>query len=192
MADNEQNLEQAPNTEPETNEPEQESDAAAELARLKSELAKQKAALDKATKEAGDYRKALRSKQTQEEQDAEDRKAREEANQKELEDLRKRFAVMETSKNVIARIGADEAASGKIAEYLYGAADADGALIEIQKIFNAKEKALRLEYGRVPAPGAGSNDGPTITKGQLDAMEYKERLMFAKQHPDEYNRLMGR
>lgn len=170
----------------------EQADAASELARLKAEFAKQKAALDKATKEAGDARKALRAKQTQEEIDADNRKQQEEANQKELEDLRKRFAVMETSRAVLTRIGGDEASSTKIAEYLYGAADMDGALTEIQKIFAAKEKALRLEYGKVPAPGAGSADGPLITKEQFAAMGYKERVDFYDKHPDEYRKLMGR
>ena len=56
----------------------------------------------------------------------------------------------------------------------------------------AKEKALRLEYGKIPAPGVGAGDGPTITKAQLDSMKYVERVKFANEHPDEYNKLMGR
>ena len=39
----------------------QETTESTELARLKAEMAKQKAALDKATKEAGDYKKQLRA-----------------------------------------------------------------------------------------------------------------------------------
>ena len=39
----------------------------AELAKLRAEMAKQKAALDKVTKEAGDYKKQLRAKQSAEE-----------------------------------------------------------------------------------------------------------------------------
>ena len=170
----------------------EQTDTATELAKLKAEFAKQKAALDKATKEAGDAKKALRAKQTQEEIDADTRKQQEEANQKELEELRMKFAVMESSKAVLTRIGGDESASTRIAEYLYGAKDVDGALTEIQKIIAAREKALRIEYGKVPAPGAGNSDGPTITKEQFAAMGYKERSDLFNKHPDEYNRLMGR
>lgn len=176
----------------ETTETTDQNDTNAELAKLKAEFAKQKAALDKATKEAGDYKKQLRAKQSQEEIDAEDRKQREEANQRELEELRKRFAVMETTKSVMAKFGSDEAVSAKIGEYLFGAADVDGALTELQKMWTAKEKALRLEFGKIPAPGVGSSDGPTISKEQLDSMGYKDRLEFAQKHPDEYNKLMGR
>ena len=47
----------------------------AELTKLKADLAKQKAALDKATKEAADYKRALRQHQSAEEAKAEAPKA---------------------------------------------------------------------------------------------------------------------
>lgn len=171
----------------------QETDAATELAKLKSEFAKQKAALDKATKEAGDYRKQLRAKQSAEEIAAEDQKQKDAANEAELKELRKKFAMMEISKAVMSKIGGDEAASNKIAEYLTEEKpDVDNALSEIQKIIVAREKAIRIEFGKVPAPGAGNADGPTVTAEQFAAMGYMERLDFAQKHPEEYNKLVGR
>ena len=163
----------------------------AEIAKLRADLAKQKAALDKATKEAGDYKKQLRAKQSAEEIAAEEKRAQDEARDKELADLRKRFAVAETSKRVMGFVGNEEAAN-TIAEYLYGAEDVDGAIDALNKAWISREKALRQEYGKIPAPGVGGTDGPTITKEQLDGMKYLERLKFANEHPDEYNRLMGR
>lgn len=166
-------------------------DIAAEIARLRSELAKAKAATDKATKEAGDYKKQLRSKMSADEAAAEEKRAADEARDKELNELRKRFAVAETSRKVMA-LGGDETASAKIAEYLYGAEDPDAALAAIQKIWTAREKAIRLEFSKIPAPSAGSTDGPTITREQLAGMGYKDRVEFARKNPDEYNKLMGR
>lgn len=165
--------------------------ATAEIARLKAELAKAKAATDKATKEAGDYRKQLKSKMTADEAAAEEKRAQEEALNTELNDLRKRFAVAETTKKVMA-LGGDEAVSTKIAEYLYGAEDTESALTEIQKLWTAREKALRLEFQKIPAPSAGNADGPTITAEQFHAMGYLERVEFAQKYPEEYNKLMGR
>lgn len=162
-----------------------------ELAKLRAELAKQKAALDKATKEAAESKRALRAKQSAEEAAAEEAKETAEAQAKELADLRKRFAVAETSKKVMAFVS-DEATSNTVAEYLYGAEDVDAALAAIQKAWIAKEKALRLEYGKIPAPGVGGADGPTLTKEQLDGMSYLQRVEFATKHPDEYAKLMGR
>ena len=163
----------------------------AEIAKLRSDLAKQKAALDKATKEAGDYKKQLRAKQSAEEVAAEEAKALQQSMQEELEQLRKEKAVAATTAKLMPVVGDNEVAT-KVAEYLYGAEDVDAALIEISKAWTAKEKALRLEYGKLPAPGVGSSEGVTITKSQLDAMGYRERLKFANEHPEEYNKLMGR
>lgn len=138
---------------------EQQDNGNEEIAKLKLELAKQKEAINKATKEAADYKRALRAKQSEEEIAAEEKKARDEATQKEIEELRKEVARTKTVKTVMGKLGTDEEVSGKIAEYLYGAEDADAALTEIQRYIAAREKALRLEFGKIPAPGAGGANG---------------------------------
>ena len=162
-----------------------------DLSQMKADLARMKAALDKATKEAGDAKKALRAKQTAEEAAAETAKEQQEAIRKELEELRKEKAVATAGKRVMTFIPDEKVATG-IAEALYGAADVDLAIDMIAKAWTGKEKALRQEFGKIPAPGAGSSDGPTITKQQLDRMGYKDRLKYASEHPDEYKKLMGR
>ena len=163
----------------------------AEIARLKAELQKQITKNDALSKENSEQKKAIRAKQTAEEAAAEEAKAQQEALMKELETLRKERAVAATTAKVLPLV-TDNAVAGQIAEYLYGAEDVDSALAAIQKAWTAKEKALRLEFGRIPAPGVGGTDGPTVTKAQLDAMTYTERVKFANEHPDEYNKLMGR
>lgn len=130
-----------------------------ELQKVKADYAKLKAALDKATKEAGDYRKQLRAKQSAEEIAAEEKKAADEAAKKEIEELRREVARAKTVKTVMSKLGTDEEVSGKIAEYLYGAEDADAALTEMQRAWEKREKALRLEFGKIPAPGAGGANG---------------------------------
>lgn len=176
------------NTEPETTENGSDN---AELSKLKAELAKQKAALDKATKEAAESKRALRAKQSAEEVAAEEAKALQQSMQEELEQLRKEKAVSVITAKAMTFVGDNDIAS-QVAEYLYGAEDADAALTAIQKVWTAKEKALRLEYGKIPAPGVGGSDGPTVTKDQLNAMNYMQRIEFANKHPEEYEALMGR
>ena len=129
----------------------------AEIARLKAEMAKQKTSLDKATSEAGNLRKELRSKMTQEQIDAAEKKEAEERQAKELEDLRRKVARAESTKSVMSKLGVDEEAAGNLADHLFGAADIDNALLEIQKAWQAKEAALRKEYGKIPGPGAGAD-----------------------------------
>lgn len=136
-----------------------EDEAQAEIARLKAELAKQKNAIDKATKEAAGYKRELRSKQSAEEIAAEEKKAQDEATRQELDALRREVALAKTVKNVMGRLGTDENVSTKIAEYLYGAEDAEAVLDEISKAWTAREKAIRLEYGKVTGPGAGGANG---------------------------------
>lgn len=129
----------------------------AEIARLKAEMAKQKAAMDKAAKEAGEARKALKAKMTAEEIAAKEKEEADEKAAQELDELRKEVAKGKTVKSVMGKLGTDEEVSGKLADYLYGANDIENALLEIQKAWMAREKALRLEFGRVPPPGAGGN-----------------------------------
>lgn len=175
------------NTDSDVAEEKQDNDVSAELAKAKADYAKLKAALDKATKEAGDARKALRAKQTAEEIAAEEKKAQDEAQAKEIEELRREVARAKTVKNVMAKLGTDEEGSGKISEYLYGAEDIENALTEIQRAWVAKEKALRLEYGKVPAPGAGGangEDAETQKAIELAKKIGRERAMSAKSLKD--------
>lgn len=132
---------------------------AEEVTKLKAELARQKEAINKATREAADYKRQLRAKQSAEEIAAEEKKAADEARDKEIEELRKEVAKARIVKNVMGKFGTDEEVSNKISEYLYGAADIENALTEIQRAWTAKEKALRLEFGKIPAPGAGNANG---------------------------------
>lgn len=163
----------------------------AEIAKLRAEMAKQKAALDKATKEAAESKRALRAKQSAEEIAAEEKRVADEERDKKLAEYEKRFTVAESAKKVMTFVG-DEASANTVAEYLYGATDVDGAIDALNRAWMAREKKLRAEFGRLPAPGAGGSEGNNITKNQLDVMTYTERVKFANEHPDEYERLMGR
>lgn len=146
---------------------------AAQLEQLKAEMAKQKAALDKATKEAGDARKALKAKMTQEEIDAVNKKEEEEKAAARLAELEKEVARTRSSKSVMAKLGVDEDTAGKIAECLIGCEDIDNALLLIQKTWEAREKALKLEYGKIPGPGAG---GGSEDKEMQQALELAKEL----------------
>ena len=163
----------------------------AELAKIRAEMAKLKAANDKLAKENSEKTKQLRAKQSAEEVAAEEAKALQQSMQEELQQLRKEKAVAATTAKIIPMVDDNEVAS-QIAEYLYGAEDVDAALTAIQKAWTAKEKALRLEFGKVPPPGAGGSNGPTITREQLDSLKFPDRVKFMKDHPEEYETLMGR
>lgn len=152
----------------------QNTDVSAEIERLKADLARQKAALDAATKEAGDYRKQLRAKQTQEEIDAANKKEAEEKRDKEMEELRREVARARSTKSVMSKLGVSEESAGKIAEYMAGCEDIDNALLLIHKEWEAKEKALRIEFGKIPGPGTGGSAGEDAE--EKAALEIARRL----------------
>lgn len=147
----------------------------AEIARLKAEMAKQKAALDKATKEAGDARKELRSKMTQEQLDAETKREAEEAQKNRIIELEKQVAKTSTVKSVMGKLGLDEESAGTLADALYGAEDVENVLLLMQKAWQAKESALRKEFGKVTGPGAGADSNSP------EAIAIKRAAEFGKQ-----------
>ena len=132
-------------------------DKAAEIARLNAEMLKLKAAMDKAASEAAAAKKALKSKMTSEEIAAKEKEEADEKTAKELEELRKKVAKGETVKGIMGKLNLGEEAASSLADCLYGAADIENALLEVQKAWQAREKALRLEYGKITGPGAGGD-----------------------------------
>ena len=129
----------------------------ARIKQLEANETKYKAAVDKATHEASEFKKALQQKMTQEELDAEAKKEAEEKQAKELDDLRRQVAKSETVKSIMGTLGLPEETSGTLADCLYGAADVKSALLLFQKAWKDREKALKLEYGKITPPGAGSD-----------------------------------
>lgn len=129
----------------------------AEIARLQAEMAKQKEALNKATHEAAENKRALKAKMTQEEIDAQAKQEAAEKAAQELDELRKQVAKGNTVKTVMGKLGLDEETAGSLADCLYGAADIENALLNIQKAWQAREAALRKEYGKITGPGTGAD-----------------------------------
>lgn len=155
----------------------------AELKRLQAEIVKQKNALDNATKEAATYKKQLREKLTNEEAEAEAAKERQEAMEAELAALRKQSAMGTISKRLMSFIE-DEKTADAVAEALYGAEDTDTAIDAISKAWAAKEKALRLEFSKLPSPAPGGN-GPTEKKDVEEGHKFGKAKMAAMQYSNE-------
>lgn len=128
---------------------------AEQLKQLQDQLLQEKKKSDLLAKENAEKKRQLRSMQSAEEIKAAEEKERQEAIENELKELRKQSAVATVAKRIITFVG-DETASTSIAEALYGADDIDLAIDEINKAWIAKEKQLKLEYGKIPPPGAGN------------------------------------
>ena len=129
----------------------------AEIERLKAAIEKQKNAVNDATKEAAEYKRQLRAQMTAEQIAAKEKEEADQKAAKELEDLRREVAKGKTVKTVMGKLGLDEDSAGNLADHLFGAADIENALLEIQKAWQAKEAALRKEFGKITGPGAGAD-----------------------------------
>ena len=146
-------------------------DLKAQIAKLQADAAKQKAALDRATHEAAESKKALKAKQTQEEIDADAAREAAEQRQQEFEELQRKVARAENTKAIMGKLGVDEDAAGELAENLRGCENLDNALLLLQKTWTAKEKALRMEFGKVTIPGAGADSNSPEAKAIANARD---------------------
>ena len=107
----------------------------AQLAQERATNAQNKAALDKALKEKGELTKNLRAKMSAEEQEAEAKKAADEAKDARIQELESKFRAMDYSKRYMG-IGADE----KTAEAL---SDLTGELTDVDKFFSTLDKFIQ-------------------------------------------------
>ena len=107
----------------------------AQLAQERATNAQNKAALDKALKEKGELTKNLRAKMSAEEQEAEAKKAADEAKDARIQELESKFRTMDYSKRYMG-IGMDE----KTAETL---SELTGELPDVDKFFSALDKFMK-------------------------------------------------
>ena len=107
----------------------------AQLAQERATNAQNKAALDKALKEKGELTKNLRAKMSAEEQEAEAKKAADEAKDARIQELESKFRTMDYSKRYMG-IGMDE----KTAESL---SELTGDLPDVDKFFSVLDKFMK-------------------------------------------------
>ena len=127
----------------------------AQLAQERATNAQNKAALDKALKEKGELTKNLRAKMSAEEQEAEAKKAADEAKDARIQELESKFRTMDYSKRYMG-IGMDE----KTAESL---SELTGDLPDVDKFFSALDKFVKAKIKT-----AGENAVQELIKSNPD------------------------
>lgn len=111
--------------------------------------------------------------------------------EQEIAELKRQMDTMAIEKKAIS-LGVDHYSANGIAKALYGATDPELALVSLWSIWDKREKEIRKNIARGITTTEPRRIQPSITKTELDAMGYKQRLDFALNHPDEYEILMGR
>lgn len=159
-----------------------------ELAAEKANSIRFKNALDKATSEAGEYRKQLKARMTADEQAQAEALEAQTKTLQELESLRKQVAVTENSKKFMA-LSMDEATANKAAEAMSDG-DHDTLFELLGSHFEAVQKNAEQTFlaGRKEV-NAGNGSTPSITKEQFEKMGYAERVELYDKDPDLYKRL---
>lgn len=148
---------------------------------------KLKNALNKASSEAAEYKKALREKQTEQERIEAERQQKEAEREELLKSLMREKTIADNKAQFLS-VGYDGELAQKSAEAM-----ADGNMAEIFSGFKAfvenRDKQIRAELLKgTPAP-KGGNTETTITKEQFAKMGYQERAKLYEDNPELYQTL---
>lgn len=148
-----------------------------------------KSALDKATSEAAGYKKQLRERMTEDEAKEAERAAREEAIQKELEQLRAEKVIDQNTAKFLG-LGYDEKLARETAEAM-AAGDNEQVFKNHAKFIADREKALKAEILKsTPTPPAGDG-AEKKTRDDFKKMTLAEKQQFARENPEMFNEFIG-
>lgn len=151
----------------------------AQLAQERAEKAQNKAALDKALKEKGELTKNLRAKMTAEEQEAEAKKAADEAKDARIQELESKFRMMDYSKRYMG-IGMDEKTAESLSELTGELSDADKFFSALDKFMKSKiksagEDAIQELIKKNPEIKSGTGDSDKNALAKEKAKEAANR-----------------
>ena len=171
-------------TEPVTTQPTVE-ELMAQLASERAEKEKYKNASDKASSEAANYKKQLRSKQTAEEAEAEAKAEAERLQKEKYEEMSKELDHIKAV-SAYKSISTEDA----VEKLIDAVADGDHSSIAaiIQKEIKAAVAVKEAEWMKSRPPintGGGDN---AISKEQFNKMKYQERVEFKSKNPELYKK----
>ena len=161
---------------------EQLAQAKAENAKLGAEAAKQKNRIDELCSNEGKLKKALRERQTAEEQEAAAKQEKEEAEKLRVSNLERELGIMKATNRYMGLGFGDE--SEKVAT-LEIDGDRDGWTEAVSKHLTAYktklEEAIRAEYAaKMPTPSSGNSSTVDYSKLIADAQASGDTLTVAK------------
>ena len=143
--------------------------------------------LDRANSEAANYKKQLREKMTQDEQEAAKQKEELAAVKEELETLRHEKAVTDMTKRWMGVGYSEELATATAKASAEG--DMDTVFKNHAKFLADREKAIKAEVLKsTPTPPAGDGDKKK-TKEDFAKMSLAEKQKFALENPEAYKEI---
>ena len=163
-------------------------DPSDDLATAQEEMKKLKAATDKATHDAADFKKQLKALQEQQGEDGKVKDAEVEALKIKVEELTK-ANTLTSLKATRLSLGYSEALAGEYAEAQLEGDYAKIASIEKQ-FLEERDKAVKAELlKQSPKPGQGGSGEPgkkAITKEEFSKMSTEEQIAYKNEHPSDW------
>lgn len=153
------------------------------------EIARLKAALNKASSDTASYKKALREKQSEAERLEAERQEREAERENLLKSLMREKDVSIQKASFLSHGFTDELSNSSAEALLDG--DFDTFHKNLKSFLENKEKELRADILKAtPKPVSGGNDnGSTVTKEQFDNMSYSEKAKLFEDNKSLYDEL---
>lgn len=157
----------------------------AELAKERAEKAKLKNSFDTASSELSNTKKQLKAKMTAEEQEAEAKKAADEAKDARIQELESKFRTMDYSKRYMG-IGMDEKTAEALSELTGELTDTDKFFSALGKFVQAVKKqssedAVQAYLKDNPDVKAGSGDGEKNSLADERAVSIGKRTAGANE-----------
>lgn len=157
---------------------------------LMVEIARQKRAIDKLTKENGELNKKYRSTLSEQERASMEKAEAEAARQAEFDEMKRRLAINDLVNEYMDREFPKDMAT-KIATARYDGDNDTVNLIEKQ-MDEAKRRKWEAEFLKNrPELVSGTGETPTISKEQFDKMSLVEKSKLRRENEAEYNRLVA-
>lgn len=152
------------------------------------DVAKMKAAFDKASAEASKYKKLLEERMTEDEKAKAERDEQWKRLVEDNENMKKRIAVAENKANLIA-LGYSETLAESTAEAMFS--NDTATIFKNQKaMLEEREKALRAELVKgTPTPPAGKGSSAGMTKEQFDKLTTYEQMELYQKDPQLFEQL---
>lgn len=170
--------------------PEETKDDAQTVQSLMVEIARQKRAIDKLTKENGELNKKYRSTLSEQERASMEKAEAEAARQAEFDDMKRRLAINDLINEYMDRDFPKDMAT-KIATARYDGDNDTVNLVEKQ-MDEAKRRKWEAEFLKNrPELASGTGETPTLTKEQFDKMSLVEKSKLRRENEAEYNRLVA-
>lgn len=155
-----------------------------------AELERYKNATTKANSEAAEYKRKLKALEEKAKEGSSD-------TEKQIADLKEQIETLNREKSISERtasflkIGMNEEIAGKCSE-AFTNGDSEAFFAAMGSFITEHDKAFKAELLKsTPRPGSEGGNAPEMTKEKLKKMSLEERMAFANDYPDEYNKIYG-